>query len=267
MPDNTLNGDRAAVGDPHAAPFVAGAVEPLPGRAPILRATAGIGELSAAQRVNLWTATAQSYEPLWRRWSIALLTLGGWSTDRELETLIGWTAAQPGDLILDAGCSAGLYARTLLAAEPAATVHAVDVSAPFLREAWRRRGGDRPNLVLVQADVQRLPYLDASFDTVVCGGSLNEFQDPAGALKEFARVLRPGGLLFLMYPTQAGSGGGRLVQKALVASGLHFPAPEQVAAWSDDAGFRLKRRVEHPPIEVALYRVDSSTTGGPANPR
>lgn len=47
------------------------------------------------------------------------------------------------------------------------------------------------------ADAARLPYADASFDTVVCTFSLCAIPDPGGAVREMHRVLRPGGRAIL----------------------------------------------------------------------
>lgn len=242
-------------------PFHPDAIEPVSGADGILRASAGVGDLSAAQRVNLAGATARGYEPLWRRFSIAILTLGGWTTTRELDLMTAWVDPGPGERLLDAGSSAGLYARTLLTAEPDATVHAVDVSLPFLREARRRARELGEALVLVQANVQRLPYRDAVFDAVACGGSLNEFRDPLAALRELARVLRPGGRMFLMYPSRAQTNLGRLLQRVLEPSGLSFPPRTDVDGWARAAGLTKVRDEVHRPVVVAVYRRDDSATG------
>ena len=248
-----------------AGPFLPGAVEPVEGADGILRARAGVGELSTAQRVNLAAVTARGYEPLWRRWSIAILTLGGWTTARELELMRTWVDPAAGERILDAGSSAGLYARTLLAHEPSASVHAVDVSLPFLREARRRARSLGTSPVLLQANVERLPYRDASFDAVACGGSLNEFRNPAGALRELSRLLKPGGRVFLMYPCRARTTLGRLLQRVLEPSGLSFPVRADVDGWARAAGLVPVREELHQPVAVTLYRRDDATTGAHAD--
>ncbi|BEL03873.1 hypothetical protein Q0Z83_020640 [Actinoplanes sichuanensis] len=46
-----------------------------------------------------------------------------------------------------------------------------------------------------QCDATRLPFAAATFDTVVANHMLYHLDDPAAALRDFARVLRPGGLL------------------------------------------------------------------------
>jgi SAM-dependent methyltransferase len=52
-----------------------------------------------------------------------------------------------------------------------------------------------PNAKVEQCDAAALPFPDASFDSVIAAHMLYHVDDPDAALKEFARVLRPGGRL------------------------------------------------------------------------
>ena len=58
--------------------------------------------------------------------------------------------------------------------------------------ACRDRHADR-NLFLALAEGEHIPFADRSFNAVLCVGGFNFFSDPKGALKEMARVTRPGG--------------------------------------------------------------------------
>ena len=101
-------------------------------------------------------------------------------------------APHPGARALDAGCGTGFQSALLAALgwRP----HGVDVSAGLLAVARRRL----PGAALTVASVEALPYPDASFDAVVCCGSTLSFvDDPARAMAEMGRVLRPGGRLLL----------------------------------------------------------------------
>lgn len=102
-----------------------------------------------------------------------------------------------GERILDVGFGGGGLLAEL---ERAATVPAgVDVSNAVLRQGRRRF----PELGLHQASVERMPFADASFDKAVSLNSIYFWPDPAGAMAELARVLRPGGLLVLLFePTE-----------------------------------------------------------------
>jgi len=234
-----------------------GFVDAHPGRAARLP-TRGL-----AGWVNDLTPTAWAYEPLWRHRSLAILTLGATTTAFELRTLRAWLAATlgpretagsaplAGRCVLDVGCSAGLYARTLAA--DGAEAFALDASSAFLRVGRRR--AERAGLAVswVRADAHALPFVDGAFDAAVVGATLNEFGDPARAFAELARVVRPSGLVWTMYARRA-VGPARAVQWLLERGGLRFPTLEAVDAWAGAAGLAPLRRSEHGPVAFALYR-------------
>ena len=223
----------------------------------IYRALATRPNVPLAQSSNFWPLTAAVYEPLWRGRSLSLLTRGSFSTARELELMLEWVKPQAGERILDAATSAGLYARTLLQSTPELNVHTLDFSLAFLEKAevYAERDGVQP--VLVHADVRALPYRDAVFDALVCGGSLNEFTDLPRTLSEFARVLKPGGRMWQMYLTRAKNVPGRVGQALARSSGLRFIVPEQLEAQAQAIGLRLKRAQYRGPVALALFRRES----------
>ena len=93
---------------------------------------------------------------------------------------------------LDAGCGHG--AQTTLLQALGYETHGVDIAPRMLALARARI----PNAMLAQADLIALPYPDTTFDVVSCAGSTLSFvEDPDIALRELARVLRPGGRLLL----------------------------------------------------------------------
>jgi SAM-dependent methyltransferase len=227
---------------------------PLPLEEGIHRALTERLRVPLAQASNFLPLTAQLYEPLWRNRSIGLLSGGRLDTRRELEMMGRWLEPKPGETVLDAACSAGLYARALLKLEPSLSVHALDFSLPFLRVAKRYalREGIAPTLV--HADVRALPYRDGVFDAVVCGGSLNEFTDLERSLREFARVLKPGGRLWLMYLHPAKPGVGRWAQAMARAAGIGFPDPDKVSMLTQAAGLMEAREDSWGVVTLALYQ-------------
>ncbi len=98
--------------------------------------------------------------------------------------------------VLDAGCGTGGLSRRLAAAEPAWTWTGVDLS-PLACALARERV---PAAEIREADVTALPFPDASFDAVVSADVLYHVPDDALALRELARVLRPGGTLVVNVP-------------------------------------------------------------------
>jgi SAM-dependent methyltransferase len=92
-----------------------------------------------------------------------------------------------GTRLLDAGCGAGLLA--LLANLRGAQVAALDASPALLAIARRRL----PGADVREGDLEALPFADRSFDAVTAVNSLFYAADMAAAMREIARVVRPGG--------------------------------------------------------------------------
>ena len=228
--------------------------QPVPLENGVYQALAKRPRVPLAQSSNFWPLTAAVYEPLWRKRSLGLLTRGAFSTERELELMLAWLKPEPGERILDAAASGGLYARTLLQAQPDLDVHALDFSRAFLKKAQRYAERDRVQPTFVLADVRALPYRDAVFDALVCGGSLNEFTDLPRTLSEFARVLKPGGRMWQMYLTRAEGWPGNMGQGLARLSGLRFVTAAGLEAEAGRAGFRLERAQYRGPVALALFR-------------
>lgn len=79
------------------------------------------------------------------------------------------------------------------------SVVAIDVDEASLARARRRR----PGVTLLQADVQALPFADASFDAVVSSLVFCSVDAPGRGLQEVFRVLRPGGELRMLEHVRA----------------------------------------------------------------
>jgi SAM-dependent methyltransferase len=94
---------------------------------------------------------------------------------------------------------------------------------PGMRKKLSRRTDvNRCATEVVDAQAERLPFADASVDTVVSTLALCTVDDPDAALREIARVLRPGGQLLLIEHVRAGSRLLAAVQDKLAAPWRHF---------------------------------------------
>ena len=125
--------------------------------------------------------------------------------------------------MLDVGCGPGHSRRLLCERFSAAEWLGVDRSRAMFGTAlrgWRRwlpaARGARP--LFVQADAAALPLADASVELVLSNLMLHWYPDPAAALAEWLRVLRPGGLLLF---SCLGPDSLRQVRAAFAA---HWPA-------------------------------------------
>ncbi len=96
-------------------------------------------------------------------------------------------------LILDVATGSGDLARTVLMAVPDARVIGVDFCAPMLAEARKRGLSD-----LVVTDGLALPFPDHTIDALTIGYGLRNMADWGAAIREFSRVLKPGGRLVVL---------------------------------------------------------------------
>lgn len=101
-----------------------------------------------------------------------------------------------GATIADLGCSTGFLLEDLRASHPQAVLIGVDMIAAGLRKAHAAV----PEARLLQADVCDLPLEDQSVDAIVSANLLEHVPDDRRALREIARVLKPGRPAALVVP-------------------------------------------------------------------
>ena len=172
--------------------------------------------------------------------------------ERQLDLL----APQRGDLVADVGCGPGAFAAALVAR--GARVTAID-SAPAMLAAVAARGLD--HVELVEADAGSLPLTDDSHDAACLVQVLEYVADPVAALREAARVVRPGGAL-LAADTDWDTQGFNVADREL--------GRRVVQAWADGkpdgwAGRRLRGWLTAAglvPEERAVVVLDATEWGG-----
>jgi len=111
--------------------------------------------------------------------------------------LVRLAKIRPEARVLEVGCGSGGLLRRL--AVQARLVVGVDLSEEGLRLA-RVRIPDASCTLLIRAGATALPFEAASFDAVVAQHLLEHLPDPIEGIREWRRVLRPGGLLALVTP-------------------------------------------------------------------
>jgi SAM-dependent methyltransferase len=169
---------------------------------------------------------------------------GGWSAKYRPGAALAWRvdafvraveAQRPAPArVLDFGCGAGQLASAFAGRGYAVT--GADVAEAMLDEARRAEAGGVEWRLL--APGARLPFEAAAFDVVVASSVLEYVTDAAATVGEWARVLRPGGVLVFTVPNVRHP--VRRVERAL-ALVARAPGAERLASFS----LRAQRYVQY----------------------
>lgn len=156
-----------------------------------------------------------------------------------VQTLLG-PSLRPGVVVLDAACGTGRHTTWMEA--QGCRVIGIDLTAAMLRRA----SAVAAHAAFVQGDLQALPLASGSVDVCVCALALCHLPHLMPALRELARVLRPGGRLVVSDPHGRGaySGGQGFygtggVTRARFIRNYHRQASEWIAAFKD-SGFTIE---------------------------
>jgi SAM-dependent methyltransferase len=112
-----------------------------------------------------------------------------YTAKRELVIIERLLEPNPDDVILDAGCGYGRVTERLLSV--GAKVVGIDISRKMIGYCHRELQGDFAGAI---GDVGDLPFCDGSFNKAICIGVLVHVESPQQVIREFARVLKPGGI-------------------------------------------------------------------------
>lgn len=169
-------------------------------------------------------------------------------------------ALDPAARVADIGCGTGEDAARLAQLVPQGKAIGVDLSNAMVEEAGRRFA-DRDNLEFRCAAAESLPFADGELDAIRADRVLIHVPDPAAAITEFLRVLKPGGRMVLSEPDMPGCWVSTAdpqvslyVGQAIATSCLHPYLPRDIGVLLRDMGFE---DVEH--RAIAMVSEDFAT--------
>lgn len=204
---------------------------------------------SIAQFVNVLPPAAWAYERTWRPLALSILSGEQFPLERELTLITELAGVERGGLMIDVGCSNGLYARALEQARRRSGVDGfvvgIDLSLPMLQEARQRARRAGLHINFIRASAQALPLASDTANVLVMGGSLNEIGDIPAALTEWRRLLAPRGRGVMMSLAAASGQLGRTFQQALGSGGLQFPTLDELNQHFAQAGLQLRAQWQY----------------------
>jgi len=165
-----------------------------------------------------------------------------------------------GSKALDVACGTGNLAIPL--ARSGSVVTGLDIAANLLEQARARARTEDLEITFIEGDAEELPFPDASFDAVVSMFGAMFAPRPELVAAEFARVLKPGGLLAMAnWDPQSFTGDMfRLGAK-------HVPPPPGVAPpvlWGEESTVRQRLQNGFKEIQMELVPIDFDLPTNPA---
>jgi ubiquinone/menaquinone biosynthesis C-methylase UbiE len=137
--------------------------------------------------IEKYSRQATTYD---RRWNLHW----GEATLRAAVDAVPW---QELERILDVGCGTGMLEQAVRGRlRPPQSLVGLDIALPMLLRAQQKLlASDR--IRWINAPAEHLPFASGSFEGLVCNNSFHYYRQPVTVLREFHRVLQPGGTLVL----------------------------------------------------------------------
>jgi demethylmenaquinone methyltransferase/2-methoxy-6-polyprenyl-1,4-benzoquinol methylase len=162
---------------------------------------AGVADEAQAARAvqQMFDSIAPRYDLLNHVLSASVDRLWWWQTARKFSAIL----ADPNAAVLDICCGTGHMTRALLKGRPrgARPILAADFSHEMLTrgaQRFRNRKPGQPTAIAIEADALNLPLRPASLDLIVTAFGFRNLANYEAGLREFARVLKPGGQLGIL---------------------------------------------------------------------
>ena len=162
---------------------------------------------------------------------------------------------------IDIACGSGDVALAVASANPNAKIVGADFCAPMLdiARAKTKKAGRTAQISYIEADCEKLPFDDCTFDGATISFGFRNFRDRPKCLREIARVLKPGARLCILEVARAGKlmgpvqaffmgkvvpcvagvfGGSRDDYVYLAKTTMEYPRDAEIEKMFSDAGFR-----------------------------
>ncbi|MCZ0754131.1 class I SAM-dependent methyltransferase [Anoxybacillus sp. J5B_2022] len=157
---------------------------------------------------------------------------------RAYSTVFNHTHLNPSVTILDVGCGTGEAVRFLRKKGFNGKFVGIDPSPEMIRLARLKEGERRKSSFLI-AEAEALPFARSSFDCVISNFSIHHWWNPAEAIREIRRVLKPEGV-FIIVDIRGNSLIGKIARnfERLMGSGFDYFECHQVEQLLTEGGFK-----------------------------
>jgi len=176
---------------------------------------------------------------LWQSFILKTLAGAGNSSLRSIASFISETMEGVTGSVLDMACGPATYGRRI--ASPSRNVYGVDFSMGTLQQGMTNIARDGiSGIRLARARVEELPFENAVFDGVICGGAIHLFPDTVLALREIARTMKAGAPLAVTTFVAGNAPLTRLMKRRKNMRVFQIPDLRQYLAEAGFEGFEPK---------------------------
>ena len=182
----------------------------------------------------------------------------GKASRRFYDLLLREVALSPGMAILDAGCGTGALLESL-SEECEVDCHGIDAEKNMVAVAKAKH----PAMDFSLARCDDTPFADKSFDAIIACMAYHHFDDRKGFARESARLLVPGGLLYIAdprFPLPARKALNGVLRLARVVG--EFNTPDEIAAEFSPFGFSCAGHAFDGYAQVVKLRLDGNAGAG-----
>jgi SAM-dependent methyltransferase len=156
--------------------------------------------------------------------------------DKDRVRVADWLRLRPGCTVLDIGCGPGNFTGWFGAQVfPDGLAVGLDASHQMLRRAVADNSG--PAVAYLRGDAENLPFADEVADATTCLAALYLINDPYQAIRELARVLKPGGRMVILTSLSPGGASttrrGKIIEKV---SGVRMFGRDEITGFLHGVG-------------------------------
>jgi ubiquinone/menaquinone biosynthesis C-methylase UbiE len=233
-----------------------------------------VKELIARSSVDELNRTAEAYFASLTDWDFHLAKPFSRADEApamliNLAVLLQGLRLSPGDVVLDFGGGTGWLSRFLTQLGCQAILLDVSASALDIARALYERmpvAGAQPAPRFLHFDGRRIDLPDASVDRVVCFDAFHHAPDPAAMIREFARILKPGGIAGFAEPgphhSKTPQSQFEMRTYGVVESDIHLEEIRDAALASGFAEMRVAA-LNVPPFHLTVEQYNDLLDGGP----
>lgn len=141
-------------------------------------------------------------ENKWDKWSSSLDS-DGWKyrfLRQAQQSVISLLDIKEGAHFLDVGCGTGwAVGQVIKSINGKGYFYGVDLSGKMIEKA-KENFGENENIHFIKANAESIPLEDNYFDFIICTNSFHHYLNPHKVLKEFYRLIKPGGKVYILDP-------------------------------------------------------------------